>query len=96
MSHKGMYRFRLYVAGDGLNSAQALANLTALCHAHLRDQHIIEVIDVYKHPQRALDDGIFMTPTLLKLAPMPIRKIVGTLSQVQSVLQALGLDVVAT
>lgn len=96
MSHKGMFRFRLYVAGDGLNSAQALTNLTALCRAHLPDRHIIEVIDVFKHPQRALDDGIFMTPTLLKLAPMPIRKIVGTLSQVRSVLQALGLDAVAT
>ena len=94
MSRKGMFRFRLYVAGDALNSAQALTNLTALCRAHLRDRHIIEVIDVFKDPQRALDDGIFMTPTLLKLAPLPIRKIVGTLSQIESVLQVLGLDAV--
>ena len=95
MSRKGMFRFRLYVAGDALNSAQALTNLTALCRAHLRDRHIIEVIDVFKDPQRALDDGIFMTPTLLKLAPLPIRKIVGTLSQVQPVLQVIGLDAIA-
>ena len=95
MSRKGMFRFRLYVAGDALNSAQALTNLTALCRAHLRDRHIIEVIDVFKNPQRALDDGIFMTPTLLKLAPLPIRKIVGTLSQVQPVLQVIGLDAIA-
>ena len=42
MSRQGMFRFRLYVAGDALNSAQALTNLTALCRAHLRDRHIIE------------------------------------------------------
>lgn len=96
MSRQGMFRFRLYVAGDALNSAQALTNLTALCRAHLRERHIIEVIDVFKDPQRALTDGIFMTPTLLKLSPAPVRKIVGTLSQVQPILQVLGLDATAT
>lgn len=92
MSRRVMHKFRLYVAGDALNSTQALANLTALCHAHLPDRHEIEIVDVYKEPQRALADGIFMTPTLVKLAPSPIRSIVGTLSQTQTVLQALGLE----
>lgn len=92
MTRPLMFKFRLYVAGDTLNSAQALANLTAFCHAHLPDRHEIEIVDVYKEPQRALADGIFMTPTLVKLAPSPIRSIVGTLSQTQTVLQALGLE----
>jgi circadian clock protein KaiB len=87
-----MFKFRLYVAGDALNSAQALANLTALCLEHLPDRHEIEVVDVVREPKRALVDGIFMTPTLVKLAPSPVRMIVGTLSQTQSVLQALGLE----
>lgn len=87
-----MFKFRLYVAGDALNSAQALANLGALCRAHLAGRHEIEVVDVFREPKRALVDGIFMTPTLVRLAPSPVRKIVGTLSQTQPVLQALGLE----
>jgi circadian clock protein KaiB len=86
------FKFRIYVAGDALNSTQALSNLAALCRAHLPDRHQIEVVDVFKDPKRALADGIFMTPTLIKLAPSPVRRIVGTLSQTQTVLLALGLE----
>ena len=86
------FKFRLYVAGDAQNSAQAVANLTALCKAYLADRHSIEVVNVFREPKRALADGILMTPTLVKLAPAPApKKIIGTLSQTQPVLQALGL-----
>ena len=90
-----MFKFRLYVAGNTPNSTLAFANLTALCRAHLPDRHEIEVVDVFRQPQRALTDGILMTPTLVKLAPSPGQRIVGTLSQTQPVLQALGLATVA-
>lgn len=93
MSRHALFKFRLYVAGDALNSAQAVSNLTALCRLHLVDRHETEVVDVFREPQRALADGIFMTPTLVKLTPSPTRRIVGTLSQTQPVLQALGLEV---
>jgi circadian clock protein KaiB len=92
MSRRALFKFRLYVAGDALNSAKALANLAELCRTHLRDRHEIEIVDVFREPKRALADGIFMTPTLVRLAPSPVRSIVGTLSQTQSVLQALGLE----
>jgi len=95
MSRRARFKFRLYVAGDALNSAQALANLDALCRTHLPGRHEIDVVDVFQDPKRALADGIFMTPTLVKLAPSPARKIVGTLSQLQPLLQALGLEAVA-
>lgn len=95
MSRQAKFKFRLYVAGDALNSAQALANLSALCLAHLPDRHEIEVVDVFREPERALADGIFMTPTLVKLGPLPVRRIVGTLSQLQPVLRALGLQALA-
>lgn len=91
MSRRVIYKFRLYVAGDALNSAQALANLGMLCREYLPDRHEIEVIDVFQEPKRALADAIFMTPALVKLAPSPVRIIVGTLSQTQPLLQALGL-----
>jgi circadian clock protein KaiB len=95
MNRRGIFRFRLYVAGDAQNSSQAIANLTSLCRAYLPDRHEIEIVDVFRDPQRALADGIFMTPTLVKLMPSPVRRIVGTLSQAEPVLQALGLETVA-
>ena len=85
------FRFRLYVAGETPNSAQALANLTAICQARLPGRHQIEVVDVLRHPERALADSIFMTPTLVKLGPPPPRRIVGTLSNESIVLAAMGL-----
>lgn len=90
-----IYRFRLYVAGEAENSAQALANLTEICRASIPGRHHIEVIDVFKEPARTLADGIFMTPTLVKLQPAPMRKIVGTLSDVDTVMRALGLAALA-
>jgi circadian clock protein KaiB len=92
MSRPTPFKFRLYVAGDAQNSAQAITNLVALCRAHLPERHSIEVVDVFQEPKRALSDGIFMTPTLVKLAPAPVRRIVGTLSQTEPVLQALGFE----
>jgi circadian clock protein KaiB len=86
------FKFRLYVAGDAQNSVQAIVNLRALCRTHLPDRHEIEVVNVFQAPKRALADGIFMTPALIKLAPTPVQRIVGTLSQTQTVLQALSLN----
>jgi circadian clock protein KaiB len=92
MSRRVVFKFRLYVAGDAQNSAQAVANLGALCREHLPDRHEIEVINVFRDPKRAAADRIFMTPTLIKFSPGPIQRIVGTLSQTQPVLHALGLE----
>jgi circadian clock protein KaiB len=86
-----MYKFRLYVADDTVNSAQATANLQALCQSHLSGRHEIEIVDVFKEPQRALLEGIRMTPTLLRLAPLPVRRIVGTLMDTKRVLETLEL-----
>lgn len=91
MTRPIIFKFRLYVAGEAMNATLAIANLSAICRAHLPGQHVIEVIDVFREPKRALADGIFMTPTLIKLSPAPIQKIVGTLSQTDTVLMALGL-----
>ncbi len=92
MGRRAIFKFRLYVAGDAQNSSQALANLKVICKEHLPDRYDVEVVDVFREPRRALVDGIFMTPTLVKLAPSPRRQIVGTLSNAQPVLQALGLE----
>lgn len=89
------YHFLLYVAGDGPNSALALANLHALCRTHLKQAHTIDVIDVFRDPERALKDHIYMTPTLVKVTPSPIRAIVGNLGDCAPLLRALGLSEVS-
>jgi circadian clock protein KaiB len=91
MSRRALFKFRLYVAGDVQNSAQAIANLTAFCKEHLPGHHQIEIVDVFKEPKRAMSEGIFMTPTLVKLAPAPTGRIIGTLSQIPAMLQVIGL-----
>ncbi|MDB6037008.1 MAG: hypothetical protein JWM99_849 [Verrucomicrobiales bacterium] len=87
-----IFKFRLYIAGDTENSGHALANIKAICRSCLPDRHEIEIVDVFREPKRALADGIFMTPALLKLAPFPLRKIIGTLNQPELVLRTLGLE----
>jgi circadian clock protein KaiB len=92
MGRRALFKFRLYVAADTLNSVQAIANLNALCRAHLMGRHEIEIVDVFADPQRALAENIRMTPTLLKLEPSPKRRIIGSLANSQLVLEMLGLE----
>ena len=92
MSDPAIFQFRLYIADDTLNSRQALANLRAICNRHLPGKYTIELVNVFKEPDRAIEDRIFMTPTLVKLAPGPVGRIVGTLSQTGLVLQVFGLE----
>jgi circadian clock protein KaiB len=91
MSEHEQFRFRLFVADDAPNSFQAKTNLKEFCNAYLPNQHEIEVVDVLVDPRRGLAEGIMMTPTLIKLTPMPVRRIIGTLSNTQILRDALGL-----
>ena len=86
-----IFTFRLYIAGDGPNSLQAIANLRKICETHLPDRHAIEIIDVLKDPKRALTEAIYLTPTLVTDSPYPGHRIVGTLSHTEPILQILGL-----
>jgi circadian clock protein KaiB len=87
----GGYVFKLYVAGGAPNSVRAFANLYAICRKHFPDSHRIEVIDVMKEPLRALEETVLVTPTVIKLFPLPALRIIGDLSEEAAVLSALGL-----
>jgi circadian clock protein KaiB len=82
----------LYIAGRGPNSVRALANLDALVLAYGRNCFEVEIVDVLVEPQRALRDHVLVTPTLVKLAPLPTVQIAGDLSDGHRVVYALGLD----
>jgi circadian clock protein KaiB len=86
----GKVRLRLYVAGSSPNSSRAIANLNAICAEHFLAGHELEIVDLLKYPLRALADGIVVTPTLLMLSPLPVRRVVGNLSDTSRVLLALG------
>jgi circadian clock protein KaiB len=91
MSVRSQFKFRLYIAGDAENSLAAVANLREICDRLLPARHQIELVDVLREPLRALAEGVLMTPMLVKLAPLPVRKIIGSLSQTETVVQALEL-----
>ncbi len=86
-----MVVLRLYVADSAPNSAMAIANLAAICKEHFGGKFELEIIDVLEYPQRALADGIIVTPSLTKISPSPLARIVGNLSDTKSVLHALGI-----
>ena len=89
---KGPFVFRLYVVDEGPSSARAIANLSAICKTHLPDNHQIEIVDLLQDPRRVLSDKIVATPTLIKVSPAPVQKIIGDLSEEAKVLRALGLQ----
>jgi circadian clock protein KaiB len=84
--------FRLYIAEGTPNSVRAMANLKSVCQEYLHGRHKVEVVDILQEPLRALSEGVLVTPTLVRLSPLPVRKIVGDLSDTATVLQALGLE----
>lgn len=85
------WELRLYVAGNTPKSMTALANLKKYCEQHLAGKYTIEVIDLLKHPQLAAGDQILAVPTLVRKVPVPIRKIIGDLSNEEKVLVGLNL-----
>jgi len=82
---------RLYVAGQTLRSIVARANLHRICEQHLPDKYHVEVIDLLENPKLAKEDQIFAIPTLVRNKPIPMRKIIGDLSNTERVL--IGLDI---
>ncbi len=80
-------QLRLYIAGNAPNSLQAIDNLNALCEAHLLAKP--EIVDVLEFPLRGLADGVVVTPTLVKLSPLPVKRVIGNLSDTKQVLMSL-------
>ena len=83
-------QLRLYVAGNAPNSVRAIANARAICEEHFNGSHDLEIVDLLDHPVRGLADGIVVTPTLLKVSPLPVQRVIGNLSDTSQVLLALG------
>jgi circadian clock protein KaiB len=85
------WRLRLYVSGESPKSLLAYANLKQLCETCLAGRYQIEIVDLLEHPILARDEEIVAVPMLVRLAPTPIRKIIGDLSDADAVL--IGLQI---
>lgn len=86
-----IWELRLYIAGQTPKSIKAFANLKKICEEKLAGKYKIEVIDLLENPQLAIGHQIFAIPTVVRTMPMPIRKIIGDLSNSERTL--VGLDI---
>jgi len=86
------WELRLYVAGQTTNCIRAFGNLKEICETHLAGKYRIQVIDLLQSPQLARGDQILAIPTLVRKLPVPVRKIIGNLSNTERVL--VGLDLI--
>ncbi len=87
---KPLWDLRLYIAGSTPKAIAALENLERICEEHLAGMYRIEVIDLLVSPQLAKGDQIIAVPTLVRKLPVPVRRIIGDLSNTERVL--VGLD----
>ncbi len=85
------YRLRLFVSGSTPRSTRAVENLLRICEEYLKDRYEYEVIDVYRNPEATRELQIVATPTLVKMFPEPLRKIIGDLSDKERVLVGLSI-----
>ena len=88
------YSLRLYITGMTPRSTDAIAAIKNICEEFLPGRYDLEVIDIYQHPEQARAAQIIASPTLLKRLPVPLRRLIGDLSNRERVL--IGLDLAAT
>jgi circadian clock protein KaiB len=92
-SGKPKFLLRLYVTGQTPRSVKSIDNLKRFCEKHLKDQYEMEVIDIYQQPGLASENQIVAAPTLIKRLPLPLRRLVGDLSNQDRVLTGLDLKI---
>lgn len=85
------YTLRLYVAGSTERSARAIERIKQLCEAHLHGRYHLSVIDLYQRPALVRDEHIVAAPTLVKCLPLPLRKIIGDMTDEKAMLAGLDL-----
>jgi circadian clock protein KaiB len=86
------YVLRLFVTGTTSRSSRAIANLRRICEERLQGEYDLEVVDIYQHPAAAKEYQILAAPTLVKMLPLPLRRIIGDLADEERVLAGLDLS----
>ena len=89
---KGPYKLRLFITGSTPRSTRAIENMRRICTENLEGHFDLEVVDVYQNPEATKEFQIIATPTLVKILPEPLRRIIGDLSDRERVLAGLDLS----
>jgi len=84
-----MYEFKFYVAGKTSNSMSAVKRFKELLDVKFKEQYTLTVIDILENPQLAENDRVLATPTLIKVQPLPMKKVIGDLSDEKKLLEVL-------
>ena len=87
----GRYMLRLFTSGTGPRSTAAVRNLREICETDLQGNYDLEVVDIYQEPGRATESDIIAAPTLIKEEPLPIKRMIGDLSDRPKVLLGLAI-----
>jgi circadian clock protein KaiB len=87
----GKYILRLYITGMTSRSARTIENLRVFCEKHLAGRYELQVIDVYQQPELASREQIVAVPTLIKQLPLPLRRLIGDMSDEERVLVGLNI-----
>lgn len=86
------YVLRLYVAGMSPRSVRAIENIRRICEESLKGRYKLDVVDVYQQPEYAKKEQLLAAPTLIKKLPLPLRRLIGDMSNKERIL--IGLDLV--
>ena len=86
------YLLRLYVTGSTPQSVRAITNIKKICEEHLKGRYDLELIDLFQKPNLAKGEQIIAAPTLIKKLPLPLRRIIGDMSNLERVLFGLDLQ----
>src|SRR3954469_6449203 len=86
------FSLKLFVTGASPNSARAIANLKGICEKYLCKKYNLEIIDVYQQPLKAQHEQIIALPMLVKSFPLPLKRLIGDMSDTAKVLRGLGLN----
>jgi len=89
---RSKYNLKLFVTGASPNSTRAISNIKNICEKHLPGIYSLEIIDVYQQPLLAKDEQIIALPMLVKSTPMPLKRLIGDMSDTQKVLKGLGFS----
>jgi len=86
------YVLRLYITGATPNSTKAIKNIKSICQQHLEGRYNLKIIDIYQQPELAKKDQVIALPLLVKLSPLPVKRLIGNLSNTEKVLKGLDLQ----
>ncbi len=87
-----MIKLRLYVTGSTPTAQRSIDNLHELLHENYEGEYELEVLDVFEHPEAAFENAVFVTPTLTRILPPPVIRIIGDLSNRERVLAGLAYE----